>query len=369
MKITGFKAKGFRNIDECDIAFSDGVNLLIGNNAEGKTNCLEGIYLFSRGKSFRQSEDKNLIKNGEEGFYLSLDYEDRTGKGRLEYSLLGRTRQRKKNGYKIARLTDMIGSFRSVLFEPDNLGLVKEGPEARRSFLNVALSQCYPDYINLYSSFKVALENRNAILKKASEGIYYDGDELVEWSRSLADYSSYIYEKRYQYIKLLNERAREKMLDFSRGRENLTLTYKGRVEYSADREKIKEQYLELLTSNIEKEIRAGVTLYGPHRDDIEILINEKEARLFASQGQQRTIVLSMKLAEGEVLEKIFGEEPVYLFDDVLSELDKERRKFLIKGMNKKQIIITSCESEELIGLANKVIRVEGGRFTDVSAHR
>ena len=369
MRVLGFKAKNFRNIEECDIVFSSGVNLLVGNNAEGKTNCLEGIYMFSRGKSFRGAEDKFLIKNGEEGFYLSLDYEDKRGEENLEYSLFGRTRQRKKNGYKLKSASEMIGSFHSVLFEPDNLGLVKEGPEVRRAFLNVAISQINPEYIRIYSDFKTSLENRNAILKNAAKGLFYDEKELYEWSVRVAEYSSYIYLERKNYIEKLRVYAEERMREFSSGKETLTLGYKNNIKISNTREDIKKEYIKILTENTEKEIRAATSLYGPQREDIEIYINGKEAKIFASQGQQRSIVLSLKLAEGEVLREVYGEEPVYLFDDVLSELDKERRRYLIEGMKDRQIIITSCESDELVSHADRVIRVENGRFLDVSSHR
>ena len=192
MKIKSFEAKNFRNIKSCKIEFSDGINLLIGKNAQGKTSVAEGIYIFSRGKSFRGNKESELVSFGEDGFYTSVEYERKNGEEKLEYSFFGKERVRKKNGYKINKITEMIENFKCVLFVPDDLSLIKGGPEERRNFLNVAVSQVEGKYIDLYKSYKKALENRNCILKKAKDGFYYDKDELLAWNSSLAEYSSEI---------------------------------------------------------------------------------------------------------------------------------------------------------------------------------
>ena len=368
MIIKKFSAASFRNIEKCEIEFSDGLNLLHGKNAEGKTSVIEGIYVFSRGKSFRAREDGDLIKFGSDGFYTKIDYEDASGECSLEYSLLGRTRQRKKNGYKLGGVSEMIGSFRSVLFYPDNLEIIKGGPEERRNFINVAISQCYPSYIRYYSDYKKALENRNCLLKFASKGNYYDINELSAWSESMAEYASHIYLMRHDYIEKISPYAEKIMQSISSGKESLLIDYEADFCLErVNREYIKEEYKRVFLSNIEKEIRAGVTLYGPHRDDIKILINGSDSRLFASQGQQRSAVLSLKLSEGEVIREISGEYPVYLFDDVLSELDEERKKYVLSSLNERQIIITSCESDEYSDYMANIIEVTGGKY--VSSHR
>ena len=187
MVLKKFKAENFRNIECCDINFYPGVNLLHGKNAQGKTNAIEGIYLFSRGKSFRAREESELVKFGSQGFRVYIEYEDKDGESSLEYASFGREKLRKKNGYKINKVNEMIGSFKSVLFYPDNLDLVKGGPEERRNFLNVAISQCYPSYIKYYSDYKKALENRNCILKFMNKGMVYDRKELDSWSESMAE--------------------------------------------------------------------------------------------------------------------------------------------------------------------------------------
>lgn len=367
MIIKRFSAESFRNIEKCNIEFSPGVNLIHGRNAEGKTNAVEGIYIFSRGKSFRAKEDRELISFGKDGFRISVDFEDDSGFNTLEYSLIGRERRRKKNGYKISRVTEMIGSFKTVLFVPDDLWLVKMGPEERRSFLNVAISQCYPTYVKIYSDYKIALENRNAILKKCAKGDYFDERELLCWSESMAEYAADIYLFRKNYIKKLENYAKIFMADISDGSEELSIGYKCDIDESENKDEIKEKYKLKLTENLEKERIVGQSLYGVHRDDLEIEINGKAARYFASQGQQRSVVLSLKLAEGEVNREICGEYPVFLFDDVLSELDERRRKYILEGIGERQIIITSCEPDGMIEFADCVIEVVRGSY--VSSYR
>ena len=368
MIIKKFSAASFRNIEKCEIEFLPGLNLLHGKNAEGKTSVIEGIYIFSRGKSFRAREDADLIKFGCEGFYTRIDYERSDGDESLEYSLHGKIRQRKKNGYKLGGVSEMIGSFRSVLFYPDNLEIIKGGPEERRSFINIAISQCYPSYIKYYADYKKALENRNCLLKLASKGNYFDINEILAWSESMAEYASYIYLMRRDYIEKIAPHAKRIMLEISSGKEELDIVYEADfTPERTDRSYIKSEYLKVFSENTDKECRAGVTLYGPHRDDIKILINGTDSRLFASQGQQRSAVLSLKLSEGEVIREISGEYPVYLFDDVLSELDEVRKKYVLSSLCDRQIIITSCESDEYKDFMANVIEVSGGKY--VSSHR
>ena len=368
MIINGFKAKSFRNITECDIRFERGLNLLHGKNAQGKTNALEGIYLFSRGRSFRAREDSDLVKFGEDGFFVSIDYTDKSGECSLEYSMYKGQRQRKKNGYKLGGVSEMLGSFRSVLFYPDNLEIVKGGPEERRSFLNVAISQCYPSYLKYYSGYKKALENRNCLLKFAQKGLFVDERELESWSGSLSDYASYIYMMRREYVGRIAPYAKNIMRDISGGSEELMLLYESDIpDQTPDRLSVRDAYMKVFTSSLDRERAAGVSLFGPHRDDLKILLSGLDTRLFSSQGQQRSAVLALKLGEGEVIREITGEYPVYLFDDVLSELDSKRRSYVLSDTGDKQIIITSCESEEYERFGATRIDVSGGEY--VSAYR
>ena len=365
MIIKKFSAASFRNIEKCSLEFKPGINLLHGKNAQGKTNALEGIYIFSRGRSFRAREDADLIKFGECGFRIGIEYEDGAGVSTLEYSLFGKERQRKKNGYKLKGISEMIGSFRSVLFYPDNLEIVKGGPEMRREFLNIAISQCYPSYVKYYSDYKKALENRNCLLKAAAKGLYYTEDELSSWSYSMADYASYIYLMRAEYIKRIAPYAENIMRGISDGAEIMDISFVSDIDGECDeRECVREKYFSVLSSSVEREKNAGVSLFGPHRDDIKISVNGNDTRHFASQGQQRSCVLALKLAEGEVTKEISGEYPVYLFDDVLSELDSRRRSFVLGGLSDRQIIITSCESEEYKQYGASIIEVTDGTYSD-----
>ena len=364
MRIKRFKAENFRNIESCDIEFDSGVNLLYGNNAQGKTNAVEGIYVFARGKSFRASEDKELIRFGSDGFRIYIEYEDKNGVNSLEYALFGRERRRKKNGYKIEKIREMIGSFKAVLFYPDDLGLIKDSPDMRRAFLNVAISQCYDIYLNYYSNYKKALENRNCLLKQASKGNPIDDKLLVTWSEYMAEYASYINVMRREYVERLEKHVIKIMKDISDGKEDIEIFYKSDVDnFVVTREEVLAEYKRVFTENLEREKIVGTSLYGVHRDDVVININGNSARLFASQGQQRSIVLALKLAEGEVNREICGEYPVFLFDDVLSELDEKRKKYILDGIGERQIIITSCEKDTEGMKALKKIEVSSGLYS------
>jgi len=367
MKIKRFKAENFRNIEKCDIEFTDGVNLIYGGNALGKTNVIEGIYLFSRGRSFRTAQEKDMVKYDTQGFRIGLEYDSRDGENTLEYASFGREKRRKKNGYTVKSVREMIEGFKAILFHPDDLSLVKGGPEERRAFLNVAASQCYPAYISDYSRFQTALDNRNALLKNASKGLYTDDGELYAWSASMAEYASYIYLTRTEYLKKLEVYVREIGLKISDGKEEISFEYKSDILVGGDKEEIKKEYLNILTASTDREKIVGTSLYGPQRDDIIIKINGQPTRGFASQGQQRSIVLSMKLAEGEVIRDMFGEYPVFLLDEMLSELDESRRKFVLDTLDGKQTVITACECEEMKPLAKNLIQIKEGQY--VSSHR
>ena len=366
MKVTKFKAESFRNIEKCEISFTDGVNLIYGGNALGKTNVIEGIYLFSRGRSFRTAQEKDLVKYGAPGFRVAIDYESRDGECSLEYASFGREKRRRRNGYAVKSAKELIEGFKAILFHPDNLSLVKGGPEERRSFLNVAAAQYYPAYISDYQRFSSALDNRNALLKNASKGMYVDEGELVAWSAMMAEYSAAIYRTRVEYLKKLEVYVREIGLKISDGKEEISFEYKSDISEDSD-ESIVEQYKSALTASLDKERIVGSSLYGPQRDDIIIKINGQPTRGFASQGQQRSIVLSMKLAEGEVIRDTFGEYPVFLLDEMLSELDEKRRRFVLDSLSGKQTIITACECEEMKPLARNLIEIKDGQY--VSAYR
>ena len=359
MLLTELKIKDFRNIAEETLSFTDGVNLLYGNNAQGKTNALEAIYYFARGRSFRTPRDADLIREGCDFFSLNLKYKEREKEKRLSYRMSKRERIREKNGIRVSSPSEMIGHFRAVLFCPEHLSLVKGSPEERRAFLNIGISQCYPTYLPLYASYMKVLDQRNSLLKMAQKGLFVDRDELFVWSERLSEYAAKIYVYRKEYIEKIERYARPYLSELSDGKEDMTLFYESDVEEERDPLSV---YKRKTAESIDREIAVGYSLYGVHRDDIDIRIGGRSSRVFASQGQQRSIVLALKEAEGEVSRDVSGEYPVFLYDDVLSELDERRQEKLLYGSGKKQIVVTSCTEEHFGDSVKNRIYTEGGQY-------
>lgn len=366
--------RNFRNIKEAEIELSPGVNVLIGNNAQGKTNALEGIYLMAAGKSFRTPRERDLVMFGEEYFEAELLMEDIRREQELYFKAYSfestKRRECKKNGVVLPRISELIGVFRAVLFCPEHLAIVKAGPSERRSFLDIAICQLRPVYLKSLQRFNKILAQRNALLKQLSEG---SGDKglLEVYSEQLAKESALIYRTRYEYTKRLDEFVKRFFRElsectFGEGKETEIpqLKYKNSMksEESFSEMDAYESYLRLLTENEQKEIAAGMTLYGSHKDDIEIFLDGREARQFASQGQQRSIALAMKLGEGEISMEYSGEYPVFLFDDVLSELDPGRQRFLLSRLDKRQVIMTACAPPPVESDA-RFVYVENGVYT------
>ena len=367
MKITTFEAENYRNMEKVKLEFSPGVNLLYGQNAQGKTNLIEGIYTFARGKSFRGASDADQVRFGERGFSLSLSFSEKEyGESKLTYRFFDGERKRFR-GVAPITLSEMIGHFRAVLFYPEHLDLVKGGPAERRLFLNIAISQLDKGYTRALSRYEKFREQRNAVLKDCARCGYLDRDLLDSYSEAMAEECATVTLARQQYVARLAFHAAEAQKHISGGREELSLAFAGDAGEAKNKEDIKNAYRALYTQDTAREVAAGCSLYGAHRDDLLLYINGKEAKTFASQGQQRTAVLSLKIGEGEVCRDKTGEYPVFLFDDVLSELDSGRRAVLLGGDGEKQIILTSCEGKERLGLAANEIYVEGGSYDP--AHR
>lgn len=362
-------AEGFRNIESCDVTFCDGVNLLWGENAQGKTNLLEAIAMFSLGKSFRGVRENEFISFDRDFCRLSLDYKDSVRDQNLSMAY-SKTKQRliEHNGVKISRISDMIGLFRSVLFFPEHLNVIKEGPSMRRNFLDVAISQLRPGYLRSLQRYNHILSQRNKLIKTAFSD-RKSFDETVEfWSYQLANEASYITLARLSYLAAAENETKKCFSEMTTGRETPELEYvfsfRGASEARDGRKALTEAYFSQLSSNHDREIAAGATLWGVHKDDIEIKLNGKSARLFCSQGQQRSLALALKLSESAISAKDSGEEPVLLLDDVFSELDGERRGYLTERMKHGQVIITSCAEKSLGTAQVKVIKTENGVFTE-----
>jgi DNA replication and repair protein RecF len=257
-----------------------------------------------------------------------------------------------------------------VLFCPEHLSLIKDGPAERRNYLDIALSRISQKYIHSLQRYNYFLKQRNSLIKSA----YHDRatfDATVDlWSEKMADEAALISKMRYEFICRISPLVNQSLCKMTGEREQTELVYRGSVGLSGeeylDCERIKQRYIELLSGSHDREIGAGATLWGIHKDDLEIKLNGKNARIFASQGQQRSLALALKLAEGEVTREEFGDYPVFLFDDVLSELDETRRDSLLLFDTDKQVIITTCEAGVVEKIeAQKKIRVENGRYCEV----
>ncbi len=355
----------FRNIAEADVTFDAGVNILHGANAQGKTNLLEAIGYAAIGKSFRTSHDEDMIRFGAEMSQISLDFTDSQREQNITVRMMrGKRKRIELNGVKADRLSDVVGSFRTVLFCPENLSLIKSGPAERRNFLDIAISQLYPVYLKSLQRYNHILKQRNQLIRNAEEDRKTFRDTIEFWSLQLAHEAAVIASYRWRYLQTVSEYIRECFFEMVGDREIPTTVYEGSSHQEpqayADIRQSERVYADLLLSHHDREVGAGSTLWGIHKDDIDIKLNDKSARMFASQGQQRSLALAMKLAEGEACAEICGEKPVFLFDDVFSELDASRRAYLSEKMKDRQVIITTCEPTEMIG--GKRIEVANGAY-------
>lgn len=363
MTVKRIWAVDFRNIERCEVSFFEGANLLLGNNAEGKTNLLEAIYYFARGKSFRGATDRELCRFGTKGYLIELDFFGNGREQTLSYRFYEGSKLKKRNGAVMEKASEMLGHFRAVLFYPEHLQLVKGSPALRREFLNIAISQIEPSYIPIYASYQKILDNRNALLRVAGKGGYFEEEEYRVWSLRLAEAAAEIALMRYRYVDKIKDEAKSILFELSGGKEELTVSYLSEAPFS-DKEEMRKFYENLFLSDIRREISAGFTVFGPHHDDLSLIINQRRAREFASQGQQRSISLALKLAEGEISKRECGEYPVFLFDDVMSELDPSRRNFLLSKLEGRQLILTACEEGGFRENGARVIKTEGGRYED-----
>ncbi len=356
MKARELYLESFRNIPLGRVSFTDGVNILIGDNAQGKTNSLEAVYLFAQGRSFRTAKEREYIMHGADYTRLCLSYNaaGRDQKSELCYLKNGR-KGVKRNGVTLSRLSEFIGSFRAVMFCPEHLNLIKEGPAQRRRFLDGAISQLDGAYLRAVQNYHKILAQRNRLLSTFPRDEGAIAATLPLWDEQLAFAGAVISEKRAEYTENIGKSAAQFFSEMTSGKEKPDFRYR--------EVRTKEQLLKLLEDNREKDLRFGTTNAGVHKDDITVTLNGADARAFASQGQQRSLALAMKLAEAEYSEISSGERPVLLLDDVLSELDEGRKRFILTGIKKGQVIITACEKEIFRGIDGNIITVDGGRYS------
>jgi len=370
MYIRSLKLADFRNIRRETLLFGEGTNIIYGKNAQGKTNIIEAIFYLAGAKSFRGASSREMIYYGENGrdpspFSFMEAEAVRDGSQRREFTVRAELFSQEKkrlfvNGVRVVKYSEFFGMLRVVLFTPEHLRLVKDGPAERRAFLDAAICQLKPSYASMLADHNKKLVSRNALLKKFRD-TSPDPDELAFWNEALAAASARITKTRREYVARLSEKA-VPIYGALSGGEELSLSYKSALSEDGDVNALTDQMLMLLRSREKYDLLLGTTSVGAHRDDMDIYVNSKSARDFSSQGQQRSAVLALKLAEGDISLDDSGEYPVFLFDDVFSELDASRRAYLTERLSGKQIIMTSCEPA-LPGVSDSpvnLIRVEGG---------
>lgn len=397
MVIEEVSYRNFRNIADARVEFAPGTNVIWGQNAQGKTNVLEGIYFFARGKSFRAAAERELVRLGERSADASVTFrrQDTAHSEMLSAHIpISGRKTLERDGVVLSGVSEMLGELCAVLFAPSHLALVSGSPGDRRSFLDIAIAQLLPAYIVNLRRYNRVLEQRNALIRQASQGLRVTDAEWESFADVMADFGAYIAAARLDYVSNLVPRVAEILSQMTLGAEGVELLYKTQVipgqggddepdgenaqsimphgepprkplrgvtADSAARAHLKS----LLCDNLEREIKAGFTLYGVHKDDITIRLDSLEARQFCSQGQRRSISLAMKLAEGEISHDATGEYPVFLLDDVLSELDASRREYILSSLEGRQIIVTSCEPEIYDCQYVRRIEISGGEVISV----
>ena len=380
MKVLRLKLSNFRNYDSIDVSFSSGTNIILGKNAQGKTNLLEAIFMCAIGKSLRAKKDCDLVKWGKENGKIELEVEKKFGKSKIEIYLFNKGKKAIKiNSLPIKRIGELLGELRCVFFAPDELKLIKESPEDRRRFMDIDLSQISKTYFNLLGKYEKIIASRNKLLKdykdknniKKSNIQKLNYEELKSmisiYDQQLAECASKITISRNNLIISLAPFA-EKAHDFlTDKKEKLEIEYQGAFVFpkellsiEKDFQQIKNKFISSYEKNFEKDVFLGYTTIGPHRDDIKVLINGIDVKSFCSQGQQRTAALSLKLAELEIIKEQTGDMPILILDDVLSELDLSRRTKLLKFCALTQTFISSTDKPERIPNSN-IIKIDNAR--------
>ena len=361
MKITRAELDHYRSYEACELAPCEGVNVLLGDNGQGKTNVLEALYLCCTGRSHRTRQDRELIRWGADFAAVRVEARRRDGSHEVEILLpaLGR-RKIKVSGQEIARSGELMGHVTGVLFSPEDLRTVKDGPAERRRFVDMALSQIKPAYYYALQRYARALKQRNEALKAVAAQPAFMAT-LDAWDEQLATAGAELMRHRRAYIEQLSRTASETHRDIADGREKLEIRYLPSVTMGDD----VQSNLEALFGARENDVRRMTTTVGAHRDDVQILVEGRDVRAFGSQGQQRTAALSMRLSELDVMREQLGEWPMLMLDDVMSELDPGRRRQLVSHLKGIQTFITCTDAEDLAGAeVGKAWRVENGELKE-----
>ncbi|MGL4572732.1 MAG: DNA replication/repair protein RecF [Clostridium sp.] len=360
MYVKKLKLINYRNYENLEIDLGRHVNVFMGDNAQGKTNILEAIYYCGFAKSHRTSRDKELISWNGDVSYVSVS----VGKNRLDKKIdINILKDGKKiikvNSIKINKIGELFGTFNVVMFSPEDLKIIKDSPGIRRKFIDMELCQLDSKYYYNLVQYNKVMNERNSVLKNRN----LDLEMLDVYDLQLACFGSYIVERRLSYLKSLNQYSESIHKEITSGKENIEFKYNSTIR---NLDNIQDEFYETLRKNRKRDVDKGITSHGPHRDDFSVYINNVDTKSFGSQGQQRTAVLTMKFASLRIIKEITGEYPVLLLDDVLSELDFNRKRYVLSSIGDIQTIITCTGIEDLNDYLNKdskLFKVKEGRVS------
>ena len=338
------KLQNFRNYNQQEVAFHPKVNIITGNNAQGKTNLLEALYMMSLAKSFRTNKDNEMIGFGKK--FARIKAASFKDDRQIDVEIILEEGQKtvKIDGLKTNKISDILENIYIVIFSPEDLSIVKGEPEKRRKFINRELCQIKPVYYSNLSRYKKILQQRNYLLKQES----INQDVLSVWNQEFADIGARIITERKSFVQKLDRISRDIHKRITDGKENLNIFYESDVTCKETLKEQTEEFLKKLERNAKNDLFRKTSTVGPHKDDLKIVIDDIDIRIFGSQGQQRTAALSLKLAEIEIIREETAEIPILLLDDVLSELDFSRQKFLISALREVQLFITTTEISDYI---------------------
>lgn len=359
MFIESLALQNFRNYDSAEINFSNGINILYGDNAQGKTNVLEAIYMLATTKSHRGSRDKEIIRFESDESHIRAEINKNDLKHRVDMHL----RRSKSKGVAvdmipIKKSAELFGLVNIIFFSPEDLTIIKDSPAERRRFMDMELCQLSRIYYSNLSSYNKVLNQRNNLLKQ----IYFDKrqlDMLDIWDNQLADYGIKVVKERNNFIDMLNEIIFDIHSKLTSGKEELRLIY--------DKNVGEDEFAEELLAKRDMDLKYQSTQVGPHRDDIIFMINDIDVKKYGSQGQQRTVALSLKLAEIKLVKKLINDNPILLLDDVMSELDSTRRDALLSSISDIQTIITCTGYDDFIKerlSIDKIYKVTQGKLRE-----
>ena len=356
MWIKKIKINNFRNYKQQEITLEENINIFYGENAQGKTNILEAIFLGSMGKSFRAKKDKEMIRLETEKAEVEIVYQkiDREGKIKIE---LANKKNIFLNGIKLKKLSELLGNINIVIFTPEDINILKGGPQNRRRFLDIMISQLKPNYMYAINLFMKNLEQRNNYLRQIREE-RKDESLLDIWDEKLAEYASIVFQYRKEYIEKISQSIKKIHAEITEEKEEIEIEYQSEC-------RTKEEYLKKLRERRKLDILKGFTTKGIHRDDFVIYINKKPIDIYGSQGQHRTAILSLKLAELNIVKEEIGENPILLLDDFMSELDERRIYNFLNKIENTQVIITVTKKLEVENKKNLIYNVEDGNVKKI----